>query len=600
MPRRQRGRAPVRPDRPQETPRVRPPLALRARRRRAVRRAPRGAAPRRRGDDARGCRPRHARGADGRRRAGQHPVARDARPAHGAHRGRHRQGAAAAGGREPARRGDDRARLPRHDHAACDPSQRARGPQLVHRLHAVPARDQPGPARGAAQLPDRGGRPDGSSHRRRLAARRGHRRGRGHDAREAGEQESHRPVRRGRRCPAADHRRGAHPRPGDGHRGGGGRPHRGAARARRGADAVRRAGAVPGHLRPGGRPAPGDRGGPRARRARRRRRRPARAHPARVTRRTGRRRRRRVVAAVRRPAVLRRPARGVHVGVVRAGTAPPGPAGRSERGRRGAAGVPAGAADPRAAHPSRQGDVEHLYRAGAARRRGGDVRRLPRSRRATGDRDPHPPLRRGARRRAQGRRARGDARGVLRHRGRAGARPGRGRRHQRPPARGPPAARRRRHRGRLHLRGDHPLDAHQRAQGVRRHRRPRQRRPGHRRRPARVAASHDGLPHPRGVLRPPQRDRDAALPAAALGARLRARPRHDPARLLHDEAQRHRRDGAGVAAQASPTCTRSRRPRTPSATASSSSSSRAGWRRSPATTRCRSSRTPARRASWPG
>ena len=36
----------------------------------------------------------------------------------------------------------DRARLPRHDHAARDPAQRAREPGLVHRVHAVPARDQ--------------------------------------------------------------------------------------------------------------------------------------------------------------------------------------------------------------------------------------------------------------------------------------------------------------------------------------------------------------------------------------------------------------------------------------------------------------------------
>ena len=48
---------------------------------------------------------------------------------------------------------------------------------------------------------------------------------------------------------------------------------------------------------------------------------------------------------------------------------------------------------------------------------------------------------------------------------------------------------------------------------------------------------------------PPHRDADAALPAAAQRARLRARPRHDPARLVHHEAQRHHRDGAGVAAR---------------------------------------------------
>ena len=57
-----------------------------------------------------------------------------------------------------------------------------------------------------------------------------------------------------------------------------------------------------------------------------------------------------------------------------------------------------------------------------------------------------------------------------------------------------------------------------------------------------------GVPHPPGLLRAPQRDRDAALPAPARRLRLRAGPGHDPARLLHHEAQRGRRDGAGVAA----------------------------------------------------
>ncbi len=50
---------------------------------------------------------------------------------------------------------------------------------MVHGLHAVPARDQPGSPRGVAQLPDDGRRPDGSRHRQRVAARRGHRRRRG-------------------------------------------------------------------------------------------------------------------------------------------------------------------------------------------------------------------------------------------------------------------------------------------------------------------------------------------------------------------------------------------------------------------------------------
>ena len=58
-------------------------------------------------------------------------------------------------------------------------------PVLVHRVHAVPAGDQPGPARGAAQLPDRGHGPDRSRHGERVDARRGHGRGRGDDARAA-------------------------------------------------------------------------------------------------------------------------------------------------------------------------------------------------------------------------------------------------------------------------------------------------------------------------------------------------------------------------------------------------------------------------------
>ncbi len=47
-----------------------------------------------------------------------------------------------------------------------------------------------------------------------------------------------------------------------------------------------------------------------------------------------------------------------------------------------------------------------------------------------------------------------------------------------------------------------------------------------------------GVPHPSGVLGAPQRDLDAALPAPAGRPRLRPRPRDDPARLVHDEAQR--------------------------------------------------------------
>ena len=51
----------------------------------------------------------------------------------------------------------DRHGLLRHPHAARDPAQRAGEPGLVHRLHALPGRGQPGPARGRAQLPADGG-----------------------------------------------------------------------------------------------------------------------------------------------------------------------------------------------------------------------------------------------------------------------------------------------------------------------------------------------------------------------------------------------------------------------------------------------------------
>ena len=44
--------------------------------------------------------------------------------------------------------------------AAGDPAQHPGEPGLVHGLHALPAGDQPGPAGGAAQLPDHGQRPD--------------------------------------------------------------------------------------------------------------------------------------------------------------------------------------------------------------------------------------------------------------------------------------------------------------------------------------------------------------------------------------------------------------------------------------------------------
>ena len=105
------------------------------------------------------------------------------------------------------------------------------------------------------------------------------------------------------------------------------------------------------------------------------------------------------------PAVLRRSARRLHGGLRGARASPARPAGRRLRRRGRPSGVPARPADPRAAHPPRQGHVEHLHRAGAAGRRRLDVRRLPRSDRADPDRRAHAPLRSRAGRRAARRRA---------------------------------------------------------------------------------------------------------------------------------------------------------------------------------------------------
>ncbi len=89
--------------------------------------------------------------------------------------------------------------------------QRAREPGLVHRLHAVPARDQPGPTRSAAQLPDAGHRAHRARRRQRLAARRGDRRRRGDDDGPPSVEVVVEPVRRPPRHPSADDRRAAHP-----------------------------------------------------------------------------------------------------------------------------------------------------------------------------------------------------------------------------------------------------------------------------------------------------------------------------------------------------------------------------------------------------
>ena len=251
---------------------------------------------------------------------------------------------------------------------------------------------------------------------------------------------------------------------------------------------------------------------------------------ARVARRAGRRRRRRARAsgsgsrcstAARTPASWRCAA-GLERHL-------PGPAGRRLRRRRGPPGVPARPADPRAAHPPRQGDVQHLHRAGAAGRRGLDVRRLPRSRRAAPDRRAHPPLRDRAGRGAARRRASTSCttRSSTPSRVRV---PGSGRRgtarRQRPAActccaDGADRV------GIAAVRGDHaraPRRTCSRRSGVDRRRLDAPRRATADAIPAELVR-RDGVPHPSGLQHAPLRDRAAALPQAALRPRLRPRPR---------------------------------------------------------------------------
>ena len=202
-------------------------------------------------------------------------------------------------------------------------------------------------------------------------------------------------------------------------------------------------------------------------------------------------------------------------------------------------------ADPRAAHPPGEGDVEHLHRPGAAGRHGRPLRPVPRPRRARPHRRAHPPARRrcwptGLRR---GRR-RGRPRRLLRHRAGPGARAGPARWSPPPstpastsawstpttsasPATRPP-----------------PTPTSPPCWTPSASRRPAPPTPTPRRRARRAAsAPRRSSTHP--AFSPvPQRDGDAALPAAPGRPRPRPRPHDDPARLVHHEAQRHHRDGA--------------------------------------------------------
>ena len=213
----------------------------------------------------------------------------------------------------------------------------------------------------------------------------------------------------------------------------------------------------------------------------------------------------------------------------------------------GAPGVPAGAADPRAAHPPREGDQQHLHRAGAARRRRRHVRRLPRPGRAARDRSadalatrPRSPPGCGRSRASRSCTTRSSTPSwPVRRVGPTPSSP-------RPASAGSTCASStpttsaittdetttREHLAAVWAAFGADADESDADRLARRG----------------PAARRDAAPrrgaHPPGVPRAPVRDRDAALPAPALGPRPGPGPLDDPARLVHDEAQRHRRDGA--------------------------------------------------------
>ena len=232
-------------------------------------------------------------------------------------------------------------------------------------------------------------------------------------------------------CHPADPRRDPHPRGRVRLRG---RGRRSAARSR-GPGGVRRAAALPGLERRGARLSRRDRQAARAGRARDHGVRSVEPRPADAAGRARRRHRDRQRPALRRADGLWRPACGVLRHARRLQAADAGPPDRRLGRQPRPAGPAHGAADPRAAHPAREGHQQHLHRPGPARRDRRPVCRLaraaghPQDRRpgASPEPDPGPGP---ARRRDRGHDAR-----LLRHDHRAGPGQGRGDRRGGPRAR---------------------------------------------------------------------------------------------------------------------------------------------------------------------
>ncbi len=213
--------------------------------------------------------------------------------------------------------------------------------------------------------------------------------------------------------------------------------------------------------------------------------------------------------------------------------------------------VPHGAADARAAHPAREGDVEHLHGAGAAGQHGGVLRGVPRPRGPEGHRRArarpgrHDWPRRLARSAGRRRTARISTRCASRptHRACRKVRDGRGDPRHQPPL---PRARRR-------------ADLTERDRHRERPRRTSLSAFASARAPATIGAPGSaasialpaalrrtsGVPGASGVQRASLRDRDDAVHPRARAQGHRARHGDDSARVLHDEAERRGGNDAG-------------------------------------------------------
>ena len=342
--------------------------------------------------------------------------------------------------------------------------------------------------------------------------------------------------------------------------------------------------------------------------ARRRRHRSPRLRAPDPARRSWRRRRRRQRAALRRAARLRRSACGVLCDAREVRASGAGPDHRRLGRRAGQHRLPDGDPDARAAHPAREGDLEHLHRAGAARQHRGVLRGLSRAGGPGGDRPPRP--RPGGAPRAESDDARVVA-GATRPTSTRCCVDGRNEASWRACGQAAEAAGinlRYAPDSRIGIALDETVtDARSRGASPacsatcgsaptpcpRRGRRA----PG--RLPARSSRT-TGVPDPSGLQQPSFRDGDDALHPQPRAQGHRPRHLDDPARLVHDEAERGGRDAADHVARVLAAASLRAGGADRRAISRSSASSRATLcadHRACRASRC--SRTPARRASWP-